>query len=134
MLQHFIAQNLLKNYQKSDFDNFIKNNENLVEVAFAYSLVNFYSNIKYKTNYVEIIHQLAQIEHTRWNAYHILNGWIRRKITDKDMLKKEHYDLCDWETLKEDDIGVVKYDYKNIYQIPFVAYCLGGEIVKIEDQ
>lgn len=128
------AQKLLKNYQKSDFDNFIKNNENLVEVAFAYSLVNFYSNIKDKTSYVEIIHQLAQIEHTRWNAYHILNGWTRRKENGKDMIKKEHFDLCDWETLNKDDLGVVKYDYKNIYQIPFVAYCLGFEIVEIKEE
>lgn len=86
-----------------------------------------------KDNIKIIIDNLAQIEHTRWNAYHILNAWIRRKISDKDMLKKEHFDLCDWETLKKDDSGVVKYDYKNIYQIPFVAYCLGFEIVEIED-
>ena len=54
------------------------------------------------------------------------------KVT-KDMIRKEHYDLCDWETLKKDDPSVVKYDYKNIYQIPFVAYCLGFEIVEIEE-
>ena len=76
---------------------------------------------------------MAQIEHTRWNAYHILTGWSRRKIGGKDQINKEHFNLCDWETLKEDDIGVVKYDYKNIYQIPFVAYCLGFEIVEIKE-
>ena len=50
------------------------------------------------------------------------------------MLKKEHFDLCDWETLHKEDFGNVKYDYKNIYQIPFVAYCLGFEIMKIEEE
>ncbi|MGJ0457121.1 hypothetical protein NG782_10525 [Aliarcobacter cryaerophilus] len=135
------AKDLLKYHQLSDFDKFIKNNENFIEVAFVCSLVNFYLKIKNKPNYVEIIHQLAQIEHTRWNAYHILNGWKRMskerkeqgKVT-KDMIGKEHYDLCDWETLKKDDPSVVKYDYKNIYQIPFVAYCLGFEIVEIEEE
>ncbi len=131
------VQDLLKNHQISDFDKFIKNNDNLIETAFACSLINFYCNIKDKTNHVEIIHRLAQIEHTRWNAYHILNGWRRKKNkTDdrKDMLKKEHFDLCDWETLHKEDFGNVKYDYKNIYQIPFVAYCLGLEIVEIKKE
>ncbi|PUE66622.1 transcriptional regulator [Arcobacter caeni] len=113
-----VNEKLVFNLEKSNSDN--------MEVIMAISLANFYLKVKDNTNYVEFINNLAQIEHTRWNAYHILNGWIRRKITDKDMLKKEHYDLCDWETLKKDDPGVVKYDYKNIYQIPFVAYCLGN--------
>ena len=91
--------------------------------------------LKCKENNIEtIIDNLAQIEHTRWNAYHILNGWTRKKEKGKNMIKKEHFDLCDWETLKEDDPYVVKYDYKNIYQIPFVAYCLGFEIMKIEEE
>ncbi|PRN00132.1 hypothetical protein [Aliarcobacter cryaerophilus] len=93
---------------------------------------------KIKSNKIENINEyidyLAELEHKRWNAYHILNGWKRRKIKEKDMIKKEHFDLCDWETLKEDDPYVVKYDYKNIYQIPFVAYCLGFEIMKIEEE
>jgi hypothetical protein len=93
---------------------------------------------KIKSNKIENINEyidyLAELEHKRWNAYHILNGWKRRKIKEKDMIKKEHFDLCDWETLKEDDPYVVKYDYKNIYQISFVAYCLGFEIMKIEEE
>ncbi len=101
----------------------------------AISLVEFYLKIKYNTTHRDLIDNLAQLEHKRWNAYHILNGWKRMskerkeqgKVT-KDMIRKEHYDLCDWETLKKDDPSVVKYDYKNIYQIPFVAYCLGLEI------
>jgi hypothetical protein len=131
------VQDLLKNHQISDFDKFIKNNDNLIETAFACSLINFYCNIKDKTNHVEIIHRLAQIEHTRWNAYHILNGWRRKKNkTDdrKDMLKKEHFDLCDWETLNKEDKEVIKYDYKNIYHIPFVAYCLGFDIIEINNE
>ena len=107
----------------------------------AISLVEFYLKIKYNTTHRDLIDNLAQLEHKRWNAYHILNGWKRMskerkeqgKVT-KDMIGKEHYDLCDWETLKKDDPSVVKYDYKNIYQIPFVAYCLGFEIVEIEEE
>lgn len=121
-----VNEKLVFNLEKSNSDN--------MEVIMAISLANFYSNIKDKTNYVEIIHQLAQIEHTRWNAYHILNGWTRRKENGKDMIKKEHFDLCDWETLNKDDKDKVKYDYINIYQIPFVAYCLGFEIVEIKEE
>ena len=69
------------------------------------------------------------------NVYQdILKSGIDIQSELKDMIKKEHFDLCDWETLKEDDPYVVKYDYKNIYQIPFVAYCLGFEIMKIEEE
>jgi hypothetical protein len=52
----------------------------------------------------------------------------------KDMLKKEHFDLCDWETLNKEDKEVIKYDYKNIYHIPFVAYCLGFDIIEINNE
>ena len=110
----------------------LENNKFKLNVCFLFSSIELF--LKSNEKQVEtIIDNLAQIEHTRWNAYHILNGWERRKIKEKDMIKKEHFDLCDWETLKKDDSGVVKYDYKNIYQIPFVAYCLGFEIVEIED-
>ena len=111
----------------------LENNKFKLNVCFLFSSIELF--LKSNEKQVEtIIDNLAQIEHTRWNAYHILNGWERRKIKEKDMIKKEHFDLCDWETLKEDDPYVVKYDYKNIYQIPFVAYCLGFEIMKIEEE
>lgn len=117
---------------------FIKLEEKKVKlnICMLLSSIEMYCKIKSNKNenIEKHIDQLAELEHKRWNAYHILNGWKRRRIKEKDQIKKEHFNLCDWETLKEDDIGVVKYDYKNIYQIPFVAYCLGGEIVKIEDQ
>lgn len=108
-----------------------KISEHNMKIAFVYAFLNFYLKIKDKPNYVEIIHRLAEIEHTRWNAYHILNGWTRREEKGKDMIKKEHFDLCNWKTLNKEDLGKVKYDYESIYQIPFVAYCLGLEIVEI---
>jgi hypothetical protein len=128
------AQEILKNYQKSDFYNSLKNDTNHIQTAFVCSLINFHCNIKDKTNRDEIINSLAQIEHTRWNALHILNGWIRKEGKGKDPIKKEHFDLCDWDTLKKEDEDVIKYDYKNIYHIPFVAYCLGFDIIEINNE
>ncbi len=125
----YVSKKLVFDISKSNSDN--------MEVMMVISLIDFYLKIKHKPNFEDIIHNLAQIEHTRWNALHILNGWRRKKNkTDdrKDMLKKEHFDLCDWETLHKEDFGNVKYDYKNIYQIPFVAYCLGLEIVEIKKE
>jgi hypothetical protein len=52
-----------------------------------------------------------------------------RKEKGKCMINKEHFDLCDWETLNNEDKAVIKYDYKNIYQIPFVVHCLGDKII-----
>jgi len=80
-----------------------------------------------------LYHELAKIEHTRWNAYHLLNGWSRKtdkfNKNNKNEENKEHFDICDWETLQLEDPGVLKYDYKNIYQIPYILKLLGKELV-----
>lgn len=80
------------------------------------------------------IDKLAKVEHTRWNAMHLLNGWKRKNSKGKDLIKKEHFDICDWDTLTKEDPSVLKYDYKNIYQIPFVAFTLGFKIKKIKNE
>lgn len=74
--------------------------------------------------------QIAEVEHTRWNAYHLLHGFNRKKSKGKDLKAKLHFNLCDWETLKKEDPGVLKYDYKNIYQISYIMKQLGYEVVK----
>ena len=101
------------------------------------------------------IKKLAIIEHTRWNVIHLLNGWSKmddhkhielKKLDDKEKyekFKKEnklHINLCDFKTLEEQEsnknmkMSVIKYDYKNIYQIPFVAFSLGYKIEKMNDE
>ncbi|MGH2279708.1 hypothetical protein ACRCD7_11280 [Aliarcobacter sp. ERUVET-7] len=117
----YVSKKLVFDISKSNSDN--------MEVMMVISLIDFYLKIKHKPNFEDIIHNLAQIEHTRWNALHILNGWKRRKEKGKCMINKEHFDLCDWETLNNEDKAVIKYDYKNIYQIPFVVHCLGDKII-----
>ncbi len=47
--------------------------------------------------------RLAEIEHNRWNAFHILHGWRQLEPRDKDKfkdsVKKRHICLVDWDTL-----------------------------------
>ena len=38
------------------------------------------------------------------------------------------------DVVKKKDEDVIKYDYKNIYHIPFVAYCLGFDIIEINNE
>lgn len=104
------------------------NNEKIV-IMMTISLVDFYLKVKDNPNHVNLINDLAELEHRRWNAYHILNGW--KFGIEKDPVKKEHNNICDWKTLNEKYKNVIKYDYKNVYQIPFVAFSLGYEIKKI---
>lgn len=115
---------------KLKYSNKNKNEENMV-ILMAISLVTFYLKVKDTPNYLYLIDNLAELEHKRWNVYHILNGW--KYGLKKDPIKKEHNNLCDWKTLNEKYKSAIKYDYKNIYQIPFVVHCLGGEINLISE-
>lgn len=64
----------------------------------------------------EHINNLAEAEHNRWNAFHIVNNW--RYGEQKDELLKTHDCLLSWKELLIKKADTIKYDYKNIYQIP----------------
>jgi hypothetical protein len=61
--------------------------------------------------------KFAESEHKRWNAYHILNGFVYAEKTDKN--KKEHQCLVNWEKIKEKEFHTIKYDYNNIFDAIF---------------
>jgi len=61
--------------------------------------------------------KFAESEHRRWNAYHILNGFVYAEKTDKN--KKEHQCLVNWEKIKENEFNTIKYDYNNIFDAIF---------------
>ncbi|MEA2099981.1 MAG: NAD-binding protein [Campylobacterota bacterium] len=55
---------------------------------------------------VEEIVSLGKLEHIRWNAFHILNGWKKREIPtdttqiiEKDKIRKLHPCIVSWEEL-----------------------------------
>ncbi len=79
---------------------------------------------------VEEIGQLGKVEHNRWNAFHILNGWklmsmdeLKNRTKDykghdkkdgkqKDKVKKLHSCIVSWEEL--DKVSeVMEHDYKS---------------------
>jgi len=63
----------------------------------------------------DVLDRLARIEHTRWNAFHILNGWsVLSPLGQerKDKQAKLHTCLVDWDKL--DSVSAhFKYDYKS---------------------
>jgi len=121
-----------KNIQELSYKDYY----NLNLLAGALELVNLLGDNE--TTY-KLFAELASLEHTRWNAYHYLHGWKRKKKNEtdgyasKDLEKKLHFDLTDFDTLIEEDSNVIKYDYKNIYHIPFLLAQENSVIVKNKD-
>lgn len=75
----------------------------------------------------EIVHRcegLARAEHNRWNAFHVLDNW--RYGVRKSELLRTHDCLLDWASLAQHKPDIVKYDYKNVYQIPKVLDLVEG--------
>jgi Trk K+ transport system NAD-binding subunit len=77
----------------------------------------------------EDIIQLAKVEHKRWNAFHILNGWKKREIPtnakekiEKNKDKKLHPCLVSWEELdnvsKNHNHNYKSDDIETIMRIP----------------
>ena len=67
---------------------------------------------------LEVLDTLAKVEHNRWNAFHILNGWKKREIPTyatekikKDTATKEHPCLVKW-----DDLDNVSKNHKHDYK------------------
>ena len=77
----------------------------------------------------EEIVQLAKVEHIRWNAFHILNGWKKLDIPEgtknkikKDPVRKLHPCLVSWDELdkvsKNHDHDYKSDDIETIMRIP----------------
>lgn len=88
-----------------------------------YDIVNTRDNdsgkIEYKCSKEEeaLLHNLAMVEHARWVAAHKLMGFTRGP--EKDMVKKEHPDMVNWDDLTEE---VKSYDCKVIDTTIRMAY------------
>jgi len=61
------------------------------------------------------IHEIAEAEHARWNAFHVVNNW--KYGPDRNEKNKTHDCLLTWEDLFKLKADKVKYDYINIYNI-----------------
>jgi len=72
------------------------------------------SNIKAKTpqEKIDILEQFAKVEHTRWSAYHILNGYVYDDKKDKN--HKKHDCLISWDRIKKEKSHTIKYDIENV--------------------
>ncbi|MEE4238592.1 MAG: hypothetical protein V2I51_17865, partial [Anderseniella sp.] len=61
------------------------------------------------------IDDLAEAEHARWNAFHVLNNY--RYGDTKNECLRTHDCLLGWQQMGEKTPGKVKYDYQNVYEI-----------------
>lgn len=68
-----------------------------------------YSSSVDKTIFKE---RLAKVEHTRWNAYHVLQGFSYQRTTNK--ARKQHDCLLSFEELKKLKPETIKYDINNV--------------------
>jgi ppGpp synthetase/RelA/SpoT-type nucleotidyltranferase len=70
---------------------------------------------------------MAQLEHARWNAERLLDGWKYGPV--KDVLKKTSNCIVPW---KELDAETRTYDYDPVANFPELLMSIGYEVVKIE--
>ena len=61
---------------------------------------------------IRIFEKLIELEHIRWNAYHILNGF--RYDKEKDKNAKKHNCLITWEKIKKEKEDTIIYDIENV--------------------
>jgi hypothetical protein len=69
---------------------------------------------------------LAQLEHARWNAERLLEGWRYGPV--KDLTKKLNPYLVAWEKLDE---AIKPYDYDPVDNIPLMLEKTGYEVFRI---
>ena len=67
---------------------------------------------------------LAKLEHARWNAERLLEGW---KFGEKNIAAKLNPCITAWENL---DIETKRYDYEPIDNIPLLLSKIGYEVYK----
>jgi hypothetical protein len=66
---------------------------------------------------------MAQLEHGRWNAERLLNGW---RLGPKDVLKKKTPYLVAWDELDDE---IKTYDYDPLINFPELLMPIGYEVV-----
>jgi len=76
------------------------------------------------------IEALAETEHARWNAFHILNNYHYEQDVKASL--RAHDCLLNWENLKNKMPKVLVHDYKNIYQIADVLSEVGCGVAPIQ--
>jgi len=69
---------------------------------------------------------MARLEHGRWNAERLLNGW---SYGHKDVLKKKTPYLVAWDELDDD---IKTYDYDPLKNFPGLLAQIGFEVVEIK--
>ncbi len=69
---------------------------------------------------------LAKLEHARWNAERLLEGW--RYAANKDIEKKLNPSIVSWDQLDEE---TRKYDFMPIDNIPLLLGKIGYEVYKL---
>jgi hypothetical protein len=71
---------------------------------------------------------LAKLEHARWNAERLLEGW--RYGPQKDLARKLNPYLVAWKNLDED---IKPYDYDPVDNIPLMLEKIGYEVYRIRN-
>jgi ppGpp synthetase/RelA/SpoT-type nucleotidyltranferase len=69
---------------------------------------------------------LAKLEHARWNAERLMDGW--RYGQEKDLAKKLNPCIVSWDKLDEE---TRRYDYDPVDNIPLLLGKIGYEVFKI---
>ena len=72
---------------------------------------------------------LARLEHARWNAERLLQGWRYSPV--KDLALKTSPYIVTWDKLDE---KTRKYDYDPVNEIPAMLNLIGYEIFKPEKE
>ncbi len=70
---------------------------------------------------------LAKLEHARWNAERMLEGW--KYGPEKDITRKLNPCILNWEELNDE---TKKYDYDPVDNIPKLLGKIGYEVYKVE--
>ena len=70
---------------------------------------------------------LARLEHARWNAERLLEGWKYGRI--KDLVKKTNPYIVAWYKLDDE---IKKYDYDPVENIPGLLAGIGYEVYAID--
>ena len=70
---------------------------------------------------------MAELEHGRWNAERLHDGW---RTGQRDDVKKTHNCIVSWKKLSDGPDGVKKYDRESVLRFPEVLAMAGLEIYR----
>lgn len=74
------------------------------------------------------VERMAEMEHGRWNAERLRDGW--RYAPEKDEKRKLHPCLVPWSELADGDNGVKKFDRSAVRKFPEILAKAGLEVVR----